>query len=100
MLGILPAPVLLSEANNTGSQSQRAVSLGMVNSLGQYTSIVPQFIFPTKEAQRLWSEPGLYAPHYHPELSDVSVLPYEKPESVVVDVINQHDLARGFRYAV
>jgi len=51
------------------------------------------------EAQRLWSEPGLYTPHYHPELSDVSVLPYEKPESVVVDVINQHE-ARGFRYAV
>ena len=44
--------VMSWQANNTGSQSQRAVSLGMLNTIGQCLSILASFIFPSSEGPK------------------------------------------------
>lgn len=40
------------QSGNTGSQSQRAVSLGMLNAIGQCLSVLAAFLFPTPEGPR------------------------------------------------
>ncbi|KAF7340529.1 Major facilitator superfamily domain-containing protein [Mycena sanguinolenta] len=46
-------PLIMSwQSANTGSQSQRAVSLGMLNAVGQCLSVLAAFLFPTPEGPR------------------------------------------------
>jgi hypothetical protein len=40
------------QSGNTGSQSQRAVSLGMLNAIGQCLSVLAAFLFPSPEGPR------------------------------------------------
>lgn len=43
-------PVIMSaQSNNTGSQSQRAVSLGMLNTVGQCLSVLASCSFPDED---------------------------------------------------
>src|SRR5882762_2783081 len=97
-------------ANNSGSQSQRAVSLGMLNTLGQYSSIVSPFIFPTSDKPTWHTGFGLnlafsilaiilsagMTAYYRMENKRRDRIEGGPPaEGVVIDVINQHDLAPG-----
>ncbi|KAJ6568478.1 major facilitator superfamily domain-containing protein [Mycena capillaripes] len=46
-------PLIISwQSGNTGSQSQRAVSLGMLNAVGQCLSVLAAFLFPTPEGPK------------------------------------------------
>ncbi|KAI5479118.1 high-affinity nicotinic acid transporter [Pseudohyphozyma bogoriensis] len=48
--GYTNIPIIMAwQSNNTGSQSQRAVSLGMLNSVGQCLSILAAFSFPSTQ---------------------------------------------------
>jgi hypothetical protein len=40
------------QANNAGTQSQRAVMLGMLNTIGQCLSILASYLFPSADAPR------------------------------------------------
>jgi hypothetical protein len=105
----------LLTANNTGSQSQHAVSLGMLNNLGQYTSIMLPFIFPTKEEPKWHKGFGLnltfmlltiilssaMSAYYHMESRCHDQIEGGPPaKGVVIGVINQHDLARNEFFSV
>lgn len=103
------------QSNNTGSQSQRAVSLGMLNTVGQCLSILASFSFPDEEA------PG-YVKGITLNISfaalgiiiSLSMSAYYRWENArrdkveggrppigeVLNVVQEHDLARGFRYTL
>jgi hypothetical protein len=82
----------------------------MLNSLGQFTSIVSPFIFPTKEKPKWHKGFGLnlaftllaiilslaMSAYYRMENRRRDRIEGGPPvKGVVVDVINEHDLARG-----
>ena len=81
----------------------------MLNSLGQYTSIVSPFIFPTTEKPKWHKGFGLnlaftllaiilslaMSAYYHMENRRRDRVEGPPAKGVVVDVINEHDLARG-----
>lgn len=59
-------------SNNSGSQSQRAVWLGMLNSVGQCLSILAAFAFPTKQAPFYHEGVSLkyaYSSHLHSDIA-------------------------------
>ncbi|GAA5823381.1 hypothetical protein JCM10212_005675 [Sporobolomyces blumeae] len=51
--GYSAIPLIMSwQAGNSACESQKAVSLGMLNSVGQCLSILASFLFPSKEGPR------------------------------------------------
>ncbi|GAA5971283.1 hypothetical protein JCM11641_008293 [Rhodosporidiobolus odoratus] len=51
--GYANIPILMAwQSGNSGSESQRAVNLGMLNSVGQCLSILASFLFPSNEGPR------------------------------------------------
>ncbi|KAI5451618.1 hypothetical protein NCC49_001599 [Naganishia albida] len=51
--GYCAIPIIMAwQANNTSSQSQRAVSLGMLNTIGQCLSVLASYSFPTKQGPK------------------------------------------------
>ncbi|KAK4684243.1 MFS transporter, ACS family, pantothenate transporter, partial [Tremellales sp. Uapishka_1] len=112
--GYTNIPLIIAwQAGNTGNQSQRATSLGMLNTLGQGLSLAAAFLFPSSEKPQ-WTKGcainlafqvfGLVI-----ALSMTAYYRYENkrrdkveggrpPKGTVLDVIEQHDLAPGFRY--
>lgn len=51
--GYTAIPTIMAwTASMTGSQTQRAVALGMLNSVGQCLSVLAAFLFPTAEGPR------------------------------------------------
>ncbi|KAJ6529736.1 MFS general substrate transporter [Mycena capillaripes] len=107
-------PLIMSwQSGNTGSQSQRAVSLGMLNAIGQCLSVLAAFLFPTPEGPRYvkgcatnlaFAVLGL--------LLSVGMTVYYRienkrrdrmeggrpPGDAVLNVMEEYDLAKGFRY--
>ncbi|KAJ7662827.1 major facilitator superfamily domain-containing protein [Mycena polygramma] len=107
-------PLIMSwQSSNTGSQSQRAVSLGMLNAIGQCLSVLAAFLFPTPEGPRytkgcatnlafavlgLLVSLGMTA-YYRWENRRRDEVEGGKPAGdAVVNVLEDYDLARGFRY--
>jgi hypothetical protein len=101
------------QSSNTGNQSQRATSLGMLNTIGQCLSVAAAFLFPSKE------KPGFHKgatvnlafQALGLTLALAMTLYYRMenkrrdkaeggrpPKGTPLDVIEQHDLAPGFRY--
>jgi hypothetical protein len=69
--GYSAIPIIMSwQANNCASESQRAVSLGMLNTIGQCLSIAAAFLFPSHEGPQFvkgtwvsshcWGRPGKF----------------------------------------
>ena len=113
LLTALPLTPSAWQSSNTGNQSQRATSLGMLNTVGQCLSVAASFLFPTKEK-----------PSFHKGvtvnltfqclglvLAICMTLYYRwenrrrdrveggrPPKGAPLDVIEKHDLAPGFRY--
>lgn len=114
--GYAAIPLIMSwTANNNGSQSQRAVALGMLNSLGNWSSICSAFIFPTSQKPKWHTGFGLnlafsllaiiislgMTMYYRMENKRRDRVEGGPPaDGLVIDVVNQHDLAPGFRYVV
>lgn len=129
------------QSNNTGSQSQRAVSLGMLNSVGmspifssrahynynttlrtdiirssgQCLSILASFSFPDSEEPRYikgislniaFNALGIFIAmgmslYYRLENARRDrVEGGRPPKGEVMNVVEEHDFARGFRYVV
>ncbi|KAF8172951.1 major facilitator superfamily domain-containing protein [Mycena galopus ATCC 62051] len=107
-------PIIMSwQSANTGSQSQRAVSLGMLNAIGQCLSVLAAFLFPTPEGPKFikgcatnlaFSILGLL-------LTACMTIYYRvenrrrdaqeggpPPADAVINVMEEYDLAKGFRY--
>lgn len=101
-------------ANNCGSQSQRAVHLGYLNSVGNYPAFVAPFIFPSHEAPDWKLGYGLnmafsaaaivvtiamifYYRWENKRRDRVEGKPYP---GMFIDVVNLHDRAPGFRYTI
>ncbi|KAH8799261.1 MFS general substrate transporter [Flagelloscypha sp. PMI_526] len=114
--GYAAIPLIMSwVSNNSGSQSQRATGLGLLNSVGQCLSILASFIFPTKEGPK-WIKGfgvnlafslfamcialGLSAYFRWENRRRDKVEGPPPPKGTVLDVIKLHDLAPGFRYVV
>ncbi|KAH7096798.1 MFS general substrate transporter [Auriculariales sp. MPI-PUGE-AT-0066] len=112
--GYAAIPLIMSwTSNNTGSQSQRAVSLGMLNSVGQCLSIAASFLFPKSEAPR-WKTGfgtnlalnilaaciaiGLTVYFRRENRRRDAVEGPPPPAGTVLEVVKLHDLAPGFRY--
>ncbi|EIM83806.1 MFS general substrate transporter [Stereum hirsutum FP-91666 SS1] len=109
-------PLIMSwQSNNTGSQSQRAVSLGMLNSVGQCLSILASFSFPDSEEPRYikgislniaFNALGIFIAmgmslYYRLENARRDrVEGGRPPKGEVMNVVEEHDFARGFRYVV
>ncbi|KAI1319395.1 major facilitator superfamily domain-containing protein [Xylariaceae sp. FL0255] len=101
-------------SNNTGSQSQRAVHLGFLNSLGNWAALVSPFIFPTKQAPTWHLGFGLNLGFSIAAVIVAgSMIIYFRRENARRDrvegkpvpgqFVNQaelHDLAPGFRYTI
>ncbi|KAK7060032.1 major facilitator superfamily domain-containing protein [Favolaschia claudopus] len=107
-------PLIMSwQSGNTGSQSQRATSLGMLNSIGQCLSVLAAFLFPTPEGPRFikgcslnlaFSALGLLLTlgmtgwyRWENRRRD-RVEGGKPPGDVVLNVVEEFDLAKGFRY--
>ncbi|KAJ7155237.1 major facilitator superfamily domain-containing protein [Mycena filopes] len=107
-------PLIMSwQSANTGSQSQRAVSLGMLNAIGQCLSVLAAFLFPTPTAPRFvkgcatnlafaclgllitLGMTGWYRWENRRRDGEEGGAP---PGDAVVNVLEEYDLARGFRY--
>ncbi|KAJ7778849.1 major facilitator superfamily domain-containing protein [Mycena maculata] len=112
--GYANIPLIMAwQSGNTGAQSQRAVSLGMLNAIGQCLSILAAFLFPTSEGPKYikgcavnvaFSVLGL--------LGAVAMTIYYRlenrrrdrveggtpPKDAVINVVEEYDLAKGFRY--
>lgn len=103
------------QANNTGSQSQRAVSLGMLNTVGQCLAILASFSFPSEEGPRYIKGISLniafnalgfcialgMSLYYRAENARRDrVEGGRPPKGEVLDVVENHDLAHGFRYVM
>jgi hypothetical protein len=110
-------PLCLSwVSNNNGSESSRSVALGMVNAVGQCFSILASFSFPSNEGPKYARGFGLnLAFSITTALLGLSLYILLKMENARrdkvegrkeggdddaegVDVIEQFDLAPGFRY--
>ncbi|WVQ66264.1 uncharacterized protein L199_004443 [Kwoniella botswanensis] len=112
--GYTNIPLIISwQSGCTGSQSQRATSLGMLNSVGQCLSLLAAFLFPSKEGPQY--RKGAIVNIAFQALGLVLVLAmtawyrYENkrrdrveggrpPKGTPVNVVEQYDLAPGFRY--
>ncbi|KAJ7176139.1 major facilitator superfamily domain-containing protein [Mycena crocata] len=107
-------PLIMSwQSGNTGSQSQRAVSLGMLNTIGQCLSVLAAFLFPSTEGPKYikgcatniaFSCLGLIltlgmTAYYRIENrrrdKDEGGPP---PKDMALNVLEEYDLAKGFRY--
>ncbi|KAJ7467457.1 major facilitator superfamily domain-containing protein [Mycena latifolia] len=107
-------PLIMSwQSGNTGAESQRAVSLGMLNAIGQCLSVLAAFLFPTPEGPRYvkgcatniaFSCLGLILTiamtvYYRWENSRRDREEGGRPEKgAPINVVEEYDLARGFRY--
>ncbi|WWC95606.1 hypothetical protein V866_002471 [Kwoniella sp. B9012] len=112
--GYTNIPLIISwQSGCTGSQSQRATSLGMLNSVGQCLSLLAAFLFPSKEGPQY--RKGATVNIAFQALGLVLVLAmtawyrYENkrrdrveggrpPKGTPLNVVEQYDLAPGFRY--
>ncbi|KAJ7613445.1 major facilitator superfamily domain-containing protein [Roridomyces roridus] len=107
-------PLVMSwQSGNTGSQTQRAVSLGMLNAVGQCLSVLAAFLFPSTEGPRFvkgcatniaFSCLGLILTlcmttwyRWENRRRD-RVEGGKPPQDVVLNVMEEYDLATGFRY--
>jgi MFS family permease len=107
-------PLTLSwVSNNAGNESQRAVELGMLNSIGQCFSILASFSFPSKE-KPFWHRGFGLNLAFNALSAIVAVALYlslrlenarrnrkegNRPSDMTdVDVYTYNDLAVGFRY--
>ncbi|KAJ7675567.1 major facilitator superfamily domain-containing protein [Mycena rosella] len=107
-------PLIMSwQSGNTGSQSQRAVSLGMLNAIGQCLSVLAAFLFPTPEGPRYtkgcatniaFSVLGLLLTIGMTIFYRIENKRRDKveggrpPKDMPLNVVEEYDLARGFRY--
>ncbi|KAJ7225131.1 major facilitator superfamily domain-containing protein [Mycena haematopus] len=112
--GYSNSPLIMSwQSANTGSQSQRAVSLGMLNAVGQCLSVLAAFLFPTPEGPRFvkgcatnlaFSVLGLLLTvcmtiYYRVENRRRDAREGGKPPTdMPINVMEEYDLAKGFRY--
>ncbi|KAJ7730953.1 major facilitator superfamily domain-containing protein [Mycena olivaceomarginata] len=107
-------PLIMSwQSGNTGSQSQRAVSLGMLNAIGQCLSVLAAFLFPSPEGPRFvkgcatnlaFSTLGLLLTlgmtvYYRVENKRRDKVEGGRPPAdMPINVMEEYDLAKGFRY--
>lgn len=106
-------PLAAWQSANTGNQSQRATSLGMLNSLGQCLSLAAAFLFPSKEGPQFrkgcivnlaFQSMGLVIAlamtlYYRWENKRRDrVEGGRPPKGTPLNVLEEHDLATGFRY--
>ncbi|KAJ7506104.1 major facilitator superfamily domain-containing protein [Mycena galericulata] len=112
--GYANIPLIMSwQSGNTGSQSQRAVSLGMLNAIGQCLSVLAAFLFPSSEGPRYvkgcatniaFSCLGLILTAAMTVFYRVEnkrrdeVEGGRPPKDMALNVVEEYDLARGFRY--
>ncbi|WWC86436.1 uncharacterized protein L201_001313 [Kwoniella dendrophila CBS 6074] len=112
--GYTNIPLIISwQSGCTGSQSQRATSLGMLNSVGQCLSLLAAFLFPSKEGPQY--RKGAIVNIAFQALGLILVLAmtmyyrYENkrrdkveggrpPKGTPINVVEEYDLAPGFRY--
>ncbi|WVF70301.1 hypothetical protein IAT40_005090 [Kwoniella sp. CBS 6097] len=112
--GYTNIPLIISwQSGCTGSQSQRATSLGMLNSVGQCLSLLAAFLFPSKEGPQY--RKGAIVNIAFQALGLILVLAmtayyrYENrrrdkveggrpPKGTPLNVLEEYDLAPGFRY--
>ncbi|KAI5476042.1 MFS general substrate transporter [Pseudohyphozyma bogoriensis] len=112
--GYSNSPILIAwQSNNTGCESQRATSLGLLNSVGQCLSILAAFVFPSTEAPRYIKGIALniafqvlgfcvvvgMSLYYRWEnrRRDTVEGP-APPKGTALNVLEEYDLAPGFRY--
>lgn len=114
--GYCAIPLIMSwVANNTGSESQRATYLGMLNSIGQCLSILASFSFPDKEGPRFVKgitlniafaslgfciAVGMTLYYRHENARRDRVEGGRPANGENLNVVEEHDLARGFRYTL
>lgn len=107
-------PIAISwQSNNTGSQSQRAVSLGMLNTVGQCLSVLASYSFPTAQGPKFTKGIALNVAFQSLGfLIAIGMTLYYRwenrrrdrieggrpPAGTVLETIEKHDLAPGFRY--
>ncbi|WVQ82750.1 hypothetical protein IAT38_004882 [Cryptococcus sp. DSM 104549] len=112
--GYTNIPIIMSwQSGCTGSQSQRAASLGMLNTLGQCLSLAAAFLFPKKEGPQYRKGASINLAFQALGLVIVLCMSawyrYENrrrdkveggtpPKGTPVNVREFHDLAPGFRY--
>lgn len=112
--GYTNIPLIMAwQSNCTGSQSQRAVSLGMLNAVGQCLSVLAAFSFPTKEGPRyikgtslniafqilgLFIALGMTAWYRWENKRRDRVEGGPPAKGAILNVIEDYDLAVGFRY--
>jgi hypothetical protein len=105
----------LSELTDSGSQSQRATTLGLLNSIGQCFSILASFSFPDSEKPRFIKGITLniafavlgfiialsMSAYYRWENARRDRVEAGRPtKGSVLNVVEEHDLAPGFRYVL
>ncbi|KAL7411142.1 major facilitator superfamily domain-containing protein [Mrakia frigida] len=112
--GYTNIPLIISwQAGNTGAQTQRAVSLGMLNTVGQSLAILAAFLFPSLEGPKFikgasinvafqglgfFITLGMYM-YYKTENNRRDRREGGRPApGTKIDVVNDYDLAVGFRY--
>lgn len=131
--GYVAIPIIISwQSNNTGSQSQRAVSLGMLNTIGklifvsqlypeadqtcisgQCLSVLASYSFPSHQGPKYTKGIALnlafqtlgliiclgMTTYYRLENKRRDTVEGGRPPTgTVLNVIEEHDLAPGFRY--
>ncbi|KAJ9103229.1 hypothetical protein QFC21_002652 [Naganishia friedmannii] len=117
--GYCAIPIIMSwQANNTGSQSQRAVSLGMLNTIGmpsarQCLSVLASYSFPSKQGPRFVKgitlnlafqalgfviAMGMTAYYRWENKRRDRVEGGPPAEGAVLNTMEEFDLAPGFRY--
>ncbi|WVR06040.1 hypothetical protein IAU60_003068 [Kwoniella sp. DSM 27419] len=112
--GYTNIPLIISwQSGCTGSQSQRATSLGMLNSVGQCLSLLAAFLFPSHEGPQY--RKGAIVNIAFQALGLILVLSMSAyyrwenkrrdkveggrpPHGTPLNVVEQYDLAPGFRY--
>lgn len=112
--GYAAIPLIMSwQSNNTGSQSQRAVSLGMLNCIGQCLAVLASYSFPTAQGPKFTKGITLnlafQALGFVIALSMTLYYRWENkrrdhveggrpPAGTLLNVVEDYDLAAGFRY--
>ncbi|ORY82359.1 major facilitator superfamily domain-containing protein [Leucosporidium creatinivorum] len=107
-------PIAMSQvARNTGCESQRAVALGMLNTVGQCLSVLAAFVFPSAEGPRYvkgnllniaFQSLGFCLALFHYvyfkwENARRDRVEGGKPEKgAILDTLDLYDKAPGFRY--